>query len=74
VGAACESLRAAGISCRPIVRFGDPASEILELVRDSEFDVAVMGRRGRGRVAKALLGSVSEKVVREASCPVTVVS
>ncbi|MEO6197873.1 MAG: universal stress protein [Dehalococcoidia bacterium] len=32
----------------------------------------MMGRRGRGGLAKALLGSVSEKVVRDAGRPVTV--
>lgn len=74
LGSACESLRAAGLACRSVVRFGDPAAEILELAGGGLFDLVVMGRRGRGRAAKALLGSVSEKVVREASCPVTVVS
>jgi nucleotide-binding universal stress UspA family protein len=74
LGSACESLRAAALACKPIIRFGDPATEILELVAEDAYDLVVMGRRGRGRAAKALLGSVSEKVVREASCPVTVVS
>ena len=74
LGSACESLRAAGLACKPIVRFGDPATEILGLLGEGAYDLVVMGRRGRGRAAKLLLGSVSEKVVREASCPVTVVS
>ncbi|MEX2160120.1 MAG: universal stress protein [Dehalococcoidia bacterium] len=74
LGSACELLRAGALACKPIIRFGDPATEILKLVGEDGYDLVVMGRRGRGRAAKALLGSVSEKVVREASCPVTVVS
>ncbi|MEX1254071.1 MAG: universal stress protein [Dehalococcoidia bacterium] len=74
LGSAGASLRAAGLVCKPIIRFGDPATEILEVVGKDAYDLVVMGRRGRGWAAKALLGSVSEKVVREASCPVTLVS
>ena len=33
----------------------------------------VMGSRGRGRIRRALMGSVSESVVRHAHCPVTIV-
>lgn len=72
LNSACDALRRAGVSCKTMVRFGDPASEILELAREG-CDLIVMGRRGRGRMAKALLGSVSEKVLKEAPCPVTVV-
>ena len=74
LGSACERLRDAGISCRPITRFGEPAEEILEMAREGRHDLIVMGRRGRGRVAKLLLGSVSERVVKTADCPVMVVS
>jgi len=73
VGTACATLHDAGIACRSIVRFGDPAAEILKLAREMDCKLLVVGRRGRGKAAKLLLGSVSEKVVREAPCPVTVV-
>jgi nucleotide-binding universal stress UspA family protein len=74
VGAACGTLRAAGLACKPIVRFGNPAAEILKQAEESRCDLIVLGRRGLGGATKALLGSVSDKIVREAPCPVTVVS
>ncbi|MEX0801511.1 MAG: universal stress protein [Dehalococcoidia bacterium] len=74
LGDACAELRAAGTVCRPVTRFGDPADEILRLAQEEDCELIVMGRRGRGAVAKLLLGSVSDKVVRAAACPVMVVS
>ena len=52
---------------------GDPARELLRLVRDGDFDVIVMGSRGRGRVTAALLGSVSNRVMHDAGVPVIVI-
>ena len=74
LGAACASFQAAGISCETVVRFGDPAGEILELAREGGYELIVMGRRGLGGAAKLLLGSVSDRVVKQAPCPVTVVN
>ena len=73
LGSASASFVAAGIPCDQVVRFGDPANEILELAREGDYGLIVMGRRGLGGAAKLLLGSVSDKVVKQASCPVTVV-
>lgn len=56
-----------------LVRFGDPADEILTAVQRLGVDHIVMGSRGLSHLEELLLGSVSEKVVRRASCPVTVV-
>lgn len=52
---------------------GDPASEIVALVRSDGFDHVVMGSRGRSPLAELALGSVSDRVLRAAPCPVTVV-
>lgn len=73
LSSAFASFRAAGISCESVVRFGDPAGEILELAREGGYELIVMGRRGLGGAAKMLLGSVSDRVVKQAPCPVTVV-
>jgi nucleotide-binding universal stress UspA family protein len=54
--------------------FGDPAKEIITFAEEGHCDLIVMGRRGQGAVSKALLGSVSDRVVKAASCPVMVVS
>ena len=56
-----------------IVRFGNPADEILTAVSRLGIDQVVMGSRGLNHLQEILLGSVSEKVVRRAPCPVTVV-
>jgi nucleotide-binding universal stress UspA family protein len=71
--AACSSLRAAGLQCKVITRFGDPAEEILRLAQEEGYGSIVMGRRGRSGVTKLILGSVSERVVKESPSPVTVV-
>jgi nucleotide-binding universal stress UspA family protein len=55
------------------VTTGDPYREILEFVKRSSIDLIVMGTHGRGGVAHALMGSVAEKVVRTATCPVLTV-
>lgn len=52
------------------VAFGDPYREILEYAKRASIDLIVMGTHGRGGVAHALMGSVAEKIVRTASCPV----
>ena len=52
------------------VRRGPAAKQILEAARESGSDLIVMGTRGRTGLAHALMGSVAEKVVRLAACPV----
>jgi nucleotide-binding universal stress UspA family protein len=52
---------------------GDPAEQILANARDGEADLIVMGNRGHGRLAGLLLGSVTQKVVGLAPCPVVIV-
>ena len=49
------------------------AEEILELAQSIDAGMIVMGSRGQGRLRRALVGSVSESVVRHAHCPVTIV-
>lgn len=53
--------------------FGDPAEEIIALAEDLHPDLIVIGSRGHGRLAGLLLGSVAQKVLAHASCPVLVV-
>jgi nucleotide-binding universal stress UspA family protein len=52
------------------VRRGSAAKQILEAADEFGSDLIVMGTRGRTGVAHVLMGSVAEKVVRLASCPV----
>ena len=55
------------------LRAGDPADLIVRLAEDLGARMIIMGSRGRGGVRRALMGSVSEDVVRHAHCPVLVV-
>ena len=47
--------------------------EIVRYARDSNIDLLVLGTHGRGAIAHMLMGSVAEKVVRKAQCPVLTV-
>ncbi len=53
--------------------FGDPADEIIAFAVDRQADLIVMGSRGHGRLAGLLLGSVAQKVLAHAGCPVLIV-
>jgi nucleotide-binding universal stress UspA family protein len=57
----------------PEVREGTPFYEIIRCAREKDVDLIVMGTHGRSGLAHVLLGSVSEKVVRKAPCPVLTV-
>ncbi len=55
------------------IRVGHPFLEILRYAKDQNVDLIVMGTHGRGPVSHMLMGSVAEKVVRKAACPVLTV-
>ena len=51
----------------------EPDSEILRYAKSANIDLIVMGTHGRTGVARVVLGSVAEAVVRASSCPVLTV-
>ena len=55
------------------VRAGTPAAEIVRFASEHDTDLIVMGTHGRGLVGHMVMGSVAEKVVRTAPCPVLTV-
>jgi nucleotide-binding universal stress UspA family protein len=57
----------------PEVREGTPFYEIVRFAKEKDIDLIVMGTHGRSGLAHVLLGSVTEKVVRKAPCPVLTV-
>lgn len=71
----CEQvLAAAGLSqARVVLLHGNPASEITKAAADENVDLVIVGTHGRGALAHILLGSVAEKIVRAAPCPVLTV-
>lgn len=58
---------------RRLIVEGHPFVEIIRQAREGKADLIVMGTHGRGAIAHMLLGSVAEKVVRKAPCPVLTV-
>lgn len=70
--AAADQAREAGVETEVEIVEGNPAGRILELARARDVDLIVVGSRGLGTVAGALLGSVSREVVHRADRPVLV--
>ena len=54
------------------LRVGEMAEEVVDLAEELEVDLIVVGSRGRSAIRRALMGSVSDSVVRHARCPVVV--
>ncbi len=66
----CET---AGLQCKSEVRTGLPYEEIIKYTKEIDADLIVMGTHGRSGISHILLGSVAEKIVRHAPCPVLTV-
>jgi nucleotide-binding universal stress UspA family protein len=64
---------APGIAIEAVVREGNPAREILEQATSMKADLLVVGTHGRSGFERLVLGSVAEKVLRKAGCPVLTV-
>ena len=56
-----------------VVEYEDPAETVLQVAKDEEYDLVVMGNRGETEVEVYSLGSITEKVSRHAECPVLIV-
>jgi nucleotide-binding universal stress UspA family protein len=61
-----------GIEHEFVVTTGDTASKIVEIAQRLQADLIIMGTHGRRGLPRVLLGSVAERVLREAPCPVLV--
>jgi nucleotide-binding universal stress UspA family protein len=62
-----------GTVAQAYLRTGRPEEEILGLADELDVGLIVLGSRGRSGIRRALMGSVSDSVVRHAHCPVLVV-
>jgi nucleotide-binding universal stress UspA family protein len=62
-----------GVRARSIVADGDPAHEIARIAKDEGVDLIVMSTHGESGWRRFVFGSVAEKVVRIAHCPVMTV-
>lgn len=61
------------IETKQVVQVGKAAQAITDYAQENEVDLIVIGTRGHGKIDQALIGSVAERVVRSASCPVLTV-
>jgi nucleotide-binding universal stress UspA family protein len=67
-----EDRRQVGATAAAVVARATPAA-ILAYARDHHVDLIVAGTHGRGAIAHLVMGSVAERLVRQATCPVLVV-
>jgi universal stress protein A len=68
-----KRVRAEGITCETGFAEGTPHTEIVRRAQDLGVDLIVMGTHGHGGLTHAVLGSVTERVLHRAHCPVLVV-
>lgn len=73
LGARAAEAREAGLPTRTLLLRGAPAAAIVRAAESERASLIVMGTRGRSGVRRLLLGSVAERVVRTAPCPVLTV-
>lgn len=62
-----------GILFKYAIIYGNPVEQIIGLARAKKFDLIVIGARGKGRLAEAFLGSVSNAILHKSSIPVMIV-
>ncbi len=63
---------ARGLEADIVIRHGTPGDEIVELAREENIDLIIIGTRGRTGLSSILLGSVAQRVAQYAPCPVLV--
>ena len=68
-----EDLNDDGVKISSVIKEGSPAKTILEVAEEEDIDLIVIGSSGKSGFDRFILGSVSDKVVNAAKCPVLVV-
>jgi len=68
-----QKVKAEGVPVETVIKEGHFVQEILKAAKEGGFDLIVMGARGVSKIREIVLGSVSDGVIRNASCPVLVV-
>ncbi|MBZ6494965.1 universal stress protein [Natrinema longum] len=70
---ASEAAHEAGLESTTVVRHGSPHEEILDYADEADVDLLVMGSKERSGEYRQLLGSVTDRVARLSSRPITIV-
>jgi nucleotide-binding universal stress UspA family protein len=73
MGALIEEIAHGGVHVTAHCREGLPFEELMSLASEQSVDLIVLGTHGHTGLSHILLGSVAEKVVRHARCPVMTV-
>lgn len=68
-----EKVKDLNLKFHAILRYGNPSEEIVKFAKENNIDLIVMGTSGRSGLDRFLIGSVAEKVIRTAPCPVMVI-
>ena len=68
-----EALLPKGVPHETILRAGDAGDELVTLTLQKEFDLIVMGSRGRGALKSLLMGSVSSHLASNSKCTILIV-
>ena len=68
-----EDMNDDGVKISSVIKEGSPAKTILEVAEEEDIDLIVIGSSGKSGFDRFILGSVSDKVVNAAKCPVLVV-
>ncbi len=67
-----EAAREQGVHIETEIAVGHPAEQIIHKAETAKADLVILGRRGTSMFEKWILGSISERVLRYAHCPVMV--
>jgi len=70
---ALASIAHDSVQCATVLRSGTPHAEIVRLAKELSIDLLILSTHGRTGLARAIVGSTTEQVVRHAPCPVLVV-
>jgi nucleotide-binding universal stress UspA family protein len=65
-----QSFTNGGLKVESLVRWGNPAQEVLNVIHEKQVDLVVIGAKGTGNPAQFPLGSVAQKVMKHADCSV----
>lgn len=62
-----------GVEYETMAELGDPVTRLLDICRETDADLMVIGRRGAGLAERVILGSTADRLTHHSECPVLVV-
>ncbi len=69
----CKGVCQQNVNLKTEIKSGNPVEVILKTIEEDDIDLVVMGSSGKHALTKFFYGSVTDKVVRSAKCPVLVI-